>query len=318
MVANARKTPAPITGAELRARRIANGYTGSQLAKAIGLKGTAMLYLWETDQRPVSPKSFAKLEEILVLPAKHGRRTTKKPKDEHHTRCFDPNDPFACWSCRKWDPIEDDRLRVLAGTMPFPDLLRTLNAEFEGDRPERTASSLKNRSNILGVSLEYLEGMTMRDLELVVNWNYVSIIKRWIAPGLLPATQVHGKSNTGKRWMIRDEDFESFLRAHPEAYDWQRFAPGPWRMKAEVFSRNSRWRTLDDMLRYMGWSRWKRRDYRWNAVPHVLRYHVAGCTTHNYGLFMFDQERFPEIRAIMEARRDNRANGPRRKLARAA
>lgn len=223
-----------------------------------------------------------------------------------------------------WHSDEDDRLRQLAGTMPLPDLVNLLNDEFAHLRPVRTLGGVTLRANRkLGVLVEYVEGFTMQQIARIVGWenaygesrrgSYGPLIYRhWIAPGLLRGAKIRGRGRDG-RWQIMEAEFERFLDEHPYAYDWRRFAPGPWRSRAEVIARRSPWRTVDDLRIYLGLQHLNFWESRWRDIPHKRRHHVLGGMPNGLGQALVDVALFPEIRALIapELHRYTRIGGPK-------
>lgn len=234
---------------------------------------------------------------------------TARPAAQRHRRC----QQAPCNWCRAWADDEKDRLRVLAGTMPLPELVDQMNAEFAHVRLPRSRHGIMIMASRLGVLVEYTEGLTMRDLEHIVGWNDVAIVRHWVTPGLLPGRKVRGRGTVDGRWQFLEADLRRFIEDHPEAYDWQRFAPGPWRRLAEVAARRSPWRTKQQLLDYLGlqWPNWW--EKRWRTIPHVRRHH--GCPS-SVGVALIHQDEFPALRASLDPKRyARRATHVTRRLA---
>lgn len=218
--------------------------------------------------------------------------------------------------------------------MPLPDLVARLNQEFGHLRPARTLAGVQVRANRAGLLTEYTVGWTMDQLEHIVGWNHEGnnktggyqqhqIEKHWIAPGLLAARRVRGRGgrglSSGTRWQILEADFDRFLQEHPYAYDWRRFAVGPWRARAEVIARRSPWRTLDDLRLFLGveqlnfWWRY------WRDIPHKRRHHTLGGSRHHLGQPLIHSDEFDAVRQrIAPALHRYAATGTRKTLRRRA
>jgi hypothetical protein len=195
--------------------------------------------------------------------------------------------------------------------MPLPELVDALNHEFAYLHPPRTLTAVRCRATDSNLSVEYLDGYTMMQLAHIVGWNghtetrrgangaYGPLIWRhWIEPGLLEAKKIWGLG-AGGRWQIKELDFARFLEEHPYAYDWRRFAPGPWRGRAEVIARRSPWRTVDELRQYLKLEHFNFWQNNWKEIPHKRRHHVLGGMNHVNGQPMIDLSLFPEIRDMI-------------------
>src|SRR5262249_23636657 len=76
-----------------------------------------------------------------------------------------------------------------------------------------------------------------------------------------------------------------------------------WRQRAEVIARRSPWRTVEDLLAYLG-VRWRNVwERRWRQIPHVRRHHSLGGTNHPLGTPLIHQDAFPTIRQSLDLSR---------------
>lgn len=216
-----------------------------------------------------------------------------------------------CNLCRVWHTDEEARLSALVGTRPLEEVTAMLNAEFDHLRLPRTPAAVRSKANHLGLWTEYTAGFTLQQLERLVGWDARQIRTYWIDTGLLEATRVHGRGRAG-RWLVTEHAMLQFLEAYSWAYDWRRFAPGPWRQRAEVIARRSPWRTVEDLLAYLG-VRWRNVwERRWRQIPHVRRHHSLGGTNHSLGTPLIHQDVFPAIRQSLDLSRFRCSGGPAR------
>jgi len=230
-------------------------------------------------------------------------------QSRRHSSALAARGQCPCNVCRVWHADEDERLVALVGSRPLPEVTALLNTEFAHLRPPRTPAAVQSRANHLGLWTEYTAGFTLQQLGRLVSWDARQIRKHWIVPGLLQATRVRGRGRAG-RWLVTEQALMRFLEAYPWAYDWRRFAPGPWRQRGQVIACRSPWRTVEDLLAYLG-VRWRNVwEHRWRQIPHVRRHHSLGGANHSLGTPLVHQDVFPTIRQSLDLGRCTRRGGP--------
>lgn len=154
------------------------------------------------------------------------------------------------WQRRRdrWSAEEIERLRGLAGTLGREEIAAQLSREFG---TERTGRAVRTLAHTLGISLALRNAWTARDVAALFGVEPPTVTDRWIAQGLLSATQ----ARRGGHWRIRERDLEHFVRRCGWEYDWQRMQPGRLRQLAEVVNRSDPWLPLGDAAHALGYSR---------------------------------------------------------------
>ena len=192
-----------------------------------------------------------------------------KGRDRTHLRCFDP--ARACPFCRRWDSSEIDRLRDMAGRKTISEIVLALNREFEGLRAPRNHNAVVIAAQRRGIDLVLTSALSIRQLERILHADH-RMIRTWIDAGLLVGRQFRAHTR-GSGWAVEPEDLRRFIEEHSYAYDWTVMPAGHWHALAETVARRMRWRTLGDLMAYLGYGskRFWKDHHAW--IPHRRRWH---------------------------------------------
>ena len=190
-------------------------------------------------------------------------------RDRTHLRCFDP--ARACPFCRRWDSSEIDRLRDMAGRNTISEIVVALNREFEGLRAPRNHNAVVIAAQRHGIDLVLTSALSIRQLEHILHADH-RMIRKWIDAGLLVGRQFR-QHTRGSAWAIEPEDLRRFIEEHSYAYDWTVMPAGHWHGLAETVARRMRWRTLGELMAYLGYGskRFWKDHHGW--IPHRRRWH---------------------------------------------
>ena len=159
----------------------------------------------------------------------------------------------------------------MAGQKTIPEIVPTLNQEFEGLRPPRSYNAVVIISRRYGIDLVLTRAFSMRQLEHILHADH-RMIRAWIDTGMLVARQSRAGVR-GSSWAVEPEDLRRFIEDHSYAYDWTVMPAGQWRTLAETVARTMRWRTLGELMAYLGYASktfWKD-HHTW--IPHRRRWH---------------------------------------------
>jgi hypothetical protein len=143
-------------------------------------------------------------------------------------------DPLA-WARRchpgdYWTVPEDSLLRRLAGTVTLRELAERVSALGI----PRTAHAVEQRARRIGVDTLCAPGITINRLRDLFGVGRPNVLA-WIENGLLRGRRISDAPRS--HWVVDDQDLRTFIRNHPEAYDWRRITVRRWRAEAEVASR---------------------------------------------------------------------------------
>jgi hypothetical protein len=192
-----------------------------------------------------------------------------KGSDRTHLRCFDP--ARACPLCKRWDSSEIDRLRDMAGRKTILEIVAALNQEFEGLRPPRNYNAVVIAARRYGIDLVLSSALSIRQVERILHADH-RMIRTWIDAGLLVGRQFRAHTR-GSAWAIEPEDLRRFIEEHSYAYDWTVMPAAQWRTLAETVARRMHWRTLHELMTYLGYTskRFWKDHHAW--IPHRRRWH---------------------------------------------
>lgn len=191
-----------------------------------------------------------------------------------------------------WIPAEDDAIRNLAGTHTPEEI---------GADIGRATASVHTRARKLGVSLR-MDYWSLQRVSKLFDFEFHSVKRAWIDPGLLVARKVEGRSRHGG-WRIEEADIEDFIRRCPWAYDANRMVPRFHRLTqlAKAVQKRDPWVLKPEAAEYLGISPFRVGTYcALGLIPHQ-RSRTTGIGGGVGGQLMFRVADLPAAKETIEA-----------------
>lgn len=155
------------------------------------------------------------------------------------------NVPQAARRRAAWTTDDDDLIRERWGIWTPKRIAAALGRSVEAVRVRKTRLGLSARDNV----------ETSRSIGLLFGVDS-HLVARWIEAKLLRARRAGVAYGKHRVWNIDTDSLETFIREHPEEYDWRRMEEGYWRSLAREVWEADPLLTVREVAVLHGVSRW--------------------------------------------------------------